>query len=217
MSSRLKAAQDDRDRASRDRASLRDMMDALRVELAEALVLAAGKTINGDEGGVFVGGDWGVRTVAPREGKVTGGSVAEGGAEGAMEAVGAGYGDEGSVEVGDPGAGSAEGIGKKLEISSEKGAEPDTEKRGDAQRDDGLGGGGGGGSSAVAAAAAVVVEGRREEAENICGDSGVDGGGGGGGDAAAARLRGRWPDDGFEGTIGESSRAESVHRGIRFC
>ncbi|CAN0536662.1 unnamed protein product, partial [Ectocarpus sp. 12 AP-2014] len=56
MSSRLKAARDDRDRSAREKGNLREAVDSLRVELAEALELAASSSGRRD-GGVSLGGD----------------------------------------------------------------------------------------------------------------------------------------------------------------
>lgn len=56
MSSRLKAALDDRDRSASEKGNLREAVDSLRVELAEALVLAACSSGRRD-GGVTLGGN----------------------------------------------------------------------------------------------------------------------------------------------------------------
>ncbi|CAM9900942.1 unnamed protein product [Ectocarpus sp. 6 AP-2014] len=56
MSSRLKAARDDRDRSAREKGNLREAVDSLRVELAEALALAASSSGRRD-GGVSLGGN----------------------------------------------------------------------------------------------------------------------------------------------------------------
>ncbi|CAM9700671.1 unnamed protein product [Scytosiphon promiscuus] len=195
LSLRLKAAQDDRDRASRDRVSLREEADTLRVELAEALVLAAGKV--GSEGGVPVGEDGvrGARALALREAAAAGdevadGSVAEGGAVGVGDEDG-----EQSEKIG--GALGVEGAEEDTERPPKKEAEPATGKVDARDKHSGAQDDGGENSKAT-------VEGRTEKADKDCGKrrSDLDGGGGGNDTtAAAAGVRGGWPDSMFEGTI----------------
>lgn len=75
MSSRLKAARDDRDRSAREKGNLREAVDSLRVELTEALALAASSSGRRD-GGVSLGGNG-----APGALGVTSGCVAAAGGD----------------------------------------------------------------------------------------------------------------------------------------
>ncbi|CAM9716415.1 unnamed protein product [Ectocarpus sp. 4 AP-2014] len=75
MSSRLKAARDDRDRSAREKGNLREAVDSLRMELAEALALAASYSGRSD-GGVFFGGKGALGAFG-----VTSGSVAAAGGD----------------------------------------------------------------------------------------------------------------------------------------
>eukprot|EP00752_Nemacystus_decipiens_P010849 g9647.t1 len=201
LSARLKAAQGKVEQSTRERASLREALDSLRVELAEALVAAAaaaaaaagpGSLEDGSVAGAgFEGegeGEGGAHALPALE---PSGSVATGEkeeepprAEGA--AIGGGGGDDGEVV---PTGGGVR----------EEGAEGGLGERGPDAKEGHVRGQENGGRPPAAATAAATEEERKPEAEG----AGVEHRrvGSGGDRAAAAETRDRWLDGGFEGSV----------------
>ena len=181
LSSRLEAAQDEGERSARERASLREALDSLRVELAEALLAAAATAPRRhDDGSVSVGGGGGgdgdaggahappaVETsdsIAAREEEEEEPHADEeagggGGDDGEVVRAGGGRREEGAEEsVGDRGTDTKEGCVRE----PENGGQP-AEVAGSAHRRIGSSGDG----------------------------------------AVATGARDRWLDGGFEGSVGE--------------
>lgn len=198
LSSRLKAAGDEGERSARESASLRETLDSLRVELAEALVATAAAVGPGrrDDGSVSVGrrgdgggggsggGDGGGDRARPASVEASSGSIAGREQEGKPRAEG--------------GAGGG-GDGEVVRISggrSEDGVEEGVEGRGSEMKDGSVRELENGGRQA-----ATVAEERKPEAEGAGAEHRCVGSGGDG--AAATGTRDRWLDGGFEGTVGE--------------
>ena len=195
-SSRLKAARDDGNRSAREAASLREMVDSLRVELAEALVSASAASA----------------AVAGRRVDVSGG----GGEQAGLTSVVASAGGE---------VLSAKEDYERVRVDgarSEQGAGEGAQARDPATREgDGEGSDDDGERSVVTlgeTGGKAEDEGYRRRHSYTSGGGGGGGGGTGGdgsnGAAAATGARDRWPDEGFEGTIGECCVPFCTRRGF---
>eukprot|EP00903_Cladosiphon_okamuranus_P014723 g13643.t1 len=186
LSSRLEAAQDEGERSARESASLRETVDSLRVELAEALVAAATAVGPGrhEDGGASVG--WGEgeggQHARPASGEASSGSIAgsKEGEEPRREEETGGGGNGGVVPMG--GGRSEDGVEKGVE-------ETGPETKGSSVREPENGG----------RLAATVAEERKREAEGAGGKHRRVGSSGDG--ALATGTRDRWLDGGFEGSV----------------
>lgn len=188
-SSRLKASQDDNDRSARERVSLRETVHSLRVELAEALLLAAAAK---REGSVSVGTDGVRERDDAQDGKASScSSVVSRDGDAPVEEVGVGGVDEGRLDGGACGEESPRTGAQEPGPELEPELAPDT---GEGSRQ----GADNGGRSAV------TGEGRGGEAAQVGPDHRVVGSIGRDAAAAGSRTRDRWLDGDFEGTIGDN-------------
>lgn len=182
-SSRLKASQNDFDRSARERVSLAKAIDSLRVELAEALLLAAATR----RGSVSGGRDEVRERHQVRERQAVSGSVMVS-RDGDVPVEEDGVG--GHDEVGRPDGGARRGEPARTG-AQEPEPEPDTGEESEQGAD-------------VCGRSEVTAEGQGEEAAQAGSDHRVVSTGGGGAAAVVMRTRDRWLDGGFEGAIGES-------------